>query len=73
MTRRTTRSRALLEPRRRTNTVIFGKNTTEAINKLAFRYPLARRSVVLSTGDGAPLERFALARPRNGGSSHGHR
>ena len=23
-----------------TNTVIFGKNTTEAINKLAFRYPL---------------------------------
>ena len=24
----------------RTNTVIFGKNTTEAINKLAFRYPL---------------------------------
>ena len=32
-----------------TNTVIFGKNTTEAINKLAFRYPLDRRSVVLST------------------------
>ncbi len=32
-----------------TNTVIFGKNTTEAINKLAFRYPLGRRSVVLST------------------------
>jgi len=31
------------------NTVIFGKNTTEAINKLAFRYPLAPRSVVLST------------------------
>ena len=24
----------------RTATVIFGKNTTEAINKLAFRYPL---------------------------------
>ena len=33
-----------------TNTVIFGKNTTEAINKLAYRYPLGRRSVVLSTG-----------------------
>jgi len=32
-----------------TNTVVFGKNTTEAINKLAFRYPLGRRSVVLST------------------------
>ena len=31
------------------NTVIFGKNTTEAINKLAFRYPLTRHSVVLST------------------------
>jgi selenocysteine lyase/cysteine desulfurase len=33
----------------RTNTVIFGKNTTEAINKLAFRYPLPPGSVVLST------------------------
>lgn len=32
-----------------TNTVIFGKNTTEAINKLAFRYPLSRDHVVLST------------------------
>lgn len=32
-----------------TNTVIFGKNATEAINKLAFRYPLAPRSIVLST------------------------
>jgi cysteine desulfurase / selenocysteine lyase len=31
------------------NTVIFGKNTTEAINKLAFRYPLRQDSVVLST------------------------
>ena len=31
------------------NTVIFGKNTTDAINKLAFRYPLTRHSVVLST------------------------
>jgi selenocysteine lyase/cysteine desulfurase len=29
--------------------VIFGKNTTEAINKLAYRYPLTPRSVVLST------------------------
>jgi selenocysteine lyase/cysteine desulfurase len=34
---------------RRTNTVIFVKNTTEAINKLAFRYPLTPGSVVLST------------------------
>ena len=32
-----------------TNTVIFGKNTTEAINKLACRYPLGPHSVVLST------------------------
>jgi selenocysteine lyase/cysteine desulfurase len=31
------------------STVIFGKNTTEAINKLAFRYPLPPGSVVLST------------------------
>lgn len=33
----------------RANTVIFGKNTTEAINKLAFRYPLGRGRVILST------------------------
>jgi cysteine desulfurase / selenocysteine lyase len=33
----------------RTNTVIFGKNTTEAINKLAYRFPLGRRNIVLST------------------------
>ena len=32
-----------------TATVIFGKNTTEAINKLAFRFPLAPHQVVLST------------------------
>ncbi|MCM3870198.1 MAG: aminotransferase class V-fold PLP-dependent enzyme, partial [Pyrinomonadaceae bacterium] len=32
-----------------TNTVIFGKNTTEAINKLAFRYPFRRGDLVLST------------------------
>jgi len=32
-----------------TNAVIFGKNTTEAINKLAYRYPLRPDSVVLST------------------------
>ncbi len=31
------------------NTVIFGKNTTEAINKLAYRYPLAPDSVVITT------------------------
>jgi cysteine desulfurase / selenocysteine lyase len=29
--------------------VIFVKNTTEALNKLAFRYPLTPRNVVLST------------------------
>jgi cysteine desulfurase / selenocysteine lyase len=32
-----------------TNTVIFGKNTTEAINKLSYRLPLATDSVVIST------------------------
>jgi len=31
----------------RTNTVIFGKNTTEAINKLARRFPLTPGDVVL--------------------------
>lgn len=33
----------------RTNTVIFGKNTTEAINKLAWRLPLAPDAVVITT------------------------
>ena len=33
----------------RSHTVIFGKNTTEAINKMAARYPLTPRSVVLSS------------------------
>ena len=32
-----------------TNTVIFGKNTTEAINKLAWRYPFTPDSVVITT------------------------
>lgn len=32
-----------------TAAVIFGKNTTEAINKLAFAYPFERHQVVLST------------------------
>lgn len=31
------------------DTVIFGKNTTEAINKLAFRLPLADDAVILTT------------------------
>lgn len=31
------------------NTVIFGKNTTEAINKLAYRYPFEEDSVVITT------------------------
>ena len=43
------RSRALSAPTLRTATVIFGKNTTEAINKLAFRFPLLPHQVVLST------------------------
>ncbi|HPR08698.1 MAG TPA: aminotransferase class V-fold PLP-dependent enzyme, partial [Denitromonas sp.] len=32
-----------------TNTVIFGKNTTEAINKLSFRLPAKPGSVVITT------------------------
>lgn len=32
-----------------TNTVIFGKNTTEAINKLSYRLPIERDQVVVST------------------------
>jgi cysteine desulfurase / selenocysteine lyase len=32
-----------------TNTVVFVKNTTEAINKLAYRFPLGRDRVVIST------------------------
>lgn len=31
------------------NTVIFGKNTTEAVNKLSYRLPLTTDSVVLTT------------------------
>ena len=31
------------------NTVIFGKNTTEAVNKLSYRLPLSADSVVLTT------------------------
>ena len=46
MTKRTTRSPASSAPTRGRNTVIFGKNTTEAINRLAFRYPLAPQSVI---------------------------
>ena len=33
----------------RTNTVIFGKNATEAINKLAWRLPLGPEAVVITT------------------------
>jgi cysteine desulfurase / selenocysteine lyase len=33
----------------RTAAVIFGKNTTEAINRLAFHYPLAPHQIILST------------------------
>ena len=35
---------------RRTNTVIFGKNTTEAINKVSYRLGLSPDDVVFSTG-----------------------
>ena len=53
----------------RTNTVIFGKNTTEAINKLAFRYPLMPDSVVLSTemehhSNDLPWRRATVVRAR---------
>lgn len=52
-----------------TNTVIFGKNTTEAINKLAFRYPLRPDSVVLSTemehhSNDLPWRRATVVRAR---------
>lgn len=33
----------------RTNTVIFGKNTTEAINKLSYRLPMAADAVVITS------------------------
>ena len=55
-----------------TNTVIFGKNTTEAINKLAFRYPLARGQRRPLDRDGAPLERSALARRAQVVRAQGH-
>ncbi|PID86726.1 MAG: aminotransferase [Chloroflexi bacterium] len=32
-----------------TNTVIFGKNSTEAINKLSFRFPIKENEVVITT------------------------
>ena len=32
-----------------TNAVIFGKNTTEAVNKLSYRYPLEQDAVILTT------------------------
>ena len=65
-------SRALSAPTRARNTVIFGKNTTEAINKLAFRYPLAPRQRRALDRDGASLERSAVAaRARSSGrASH---
>jgi cysteine desulfurase/selenocysteine lyase len=53
----------------RTNTVIFGKNTTEAINKLAYRYPLPAGSVVLSStmehhSNDLPWRRTTVVRAR---------
>lgn len=32
-----------------TNTVVFGKNATEAINKLSYRFPMAKDAVVITT------------------------
>lgn len=32
-----------------TNTVIFGKNSTEALNKLSFRFPFKKNEVVITT------------------------
>ncbi len=32
-----------------TNTVIFGKNSTEALNKLSFRFPIKENEVVITT------------------------
>ncbi len=68
-TRRTTSSRSFVGADTRTNTVIFGKNTTEAINKLAFRYPLTPGSVVLSTemehhSNDLPWRRATVVRAR---------
>jgi cysteine desulfurase / selenocysteine lyase len=53
----------------RSNTAIFGKNTTEAINKLAFRFPLPPGSVVLSTemehhSNDLPWRRATVVRAR---------
>jgi len=33
----------------RSNTIVFGKNTTEAINKLSYRLPLSPDSVIITT------------------------
>ena len=55
-----------------TNTVIFGKNTTEAINKLAYRYPLSPTKRRALDRDGTSLERPALARASPGRASQGH-
>ena len=53
-------------------TVIFGKNTTEAINKLAFRFPLPPDERGALDRDGASLERFALERTGPGRSRARH-
>jgi len=54
-----------------TNTVIIGKNTTDAINKLAYRLPLAPDSVIVSTmmehhSNDLPWRRAQLVRARVG-------
>jgi cysteine desulfurase / selenocysteine lyase len=55
----------------RSNTVIFGKNTTEAINKLSFRLPAGSGPGDHHHPARAPLQRPALARPLPGGSCAG--
>ncbi len=56
-----------------TNTVIFGKNTTEAINKLAYPLPARPAEHRALDRDGASLERPALARASPGRAGAGHR
>jgi selenocysteine lyase/cysteine desulfurase len=52
-----------------TNTVIFGKNTTEAINKLSYRLPLSDDSVTIRTtcrGETAQGSCMSVQRPTDG-------
>jgi selenocysteine lyase/cysteine desulfurase len=46
----------------RTHLVLFPRNTTEALNLLAFRLGLTKDDVVVTTGRGAPRQPAAVAR-----------